>query len=177
MDYFAQFKATFIGVTSAVMAFLAPIAADLYTMLILFAANAFFGILADIMDDKKWDKYKIRVAFIEALLFFLFVFIIYGIGTLKGNMAGALQCVSFISYSLMYYYGTNICRNLMNITPEGSVGHSCFQFFYFLLSVEFIRYIPFLADYLKGKTPVEAATEATAAVPAEETEDAEDVQN
>lgn len=165
MDYVSQFKTTVIGVTSAVMAFLAPLAADLYVMLILFAANALFGVVADIVDDKKWDKSKMRVAFVEALLFFLFVFIIYGIGTLKGNMDGALQCVSFISYSLMYYYGTNIARNMMNILPDGSPGHRCFQFLYYMLSVEFIKRIPVLSDYLKGKSPVEAAESATEPAP------------
>ena len=150
MDYFNQIKTSVIGLSSAVMAFLAPLAADLYVMLILFAVNALFGIIADVVDGKKWDKHKIQVAFIEALLFFLFVLIIYSIGTIKANMDGALQCVSFISYSLMYYYGTNITRNMMNILPDGSVGHACFGFIYYLLSVEFIKKIPALKEYLKG---------------------------
>lgn len=164
MDYFTQFKGALVGLLSAVMAFLAPLAADLYVMLILFAANALFGIVADIVDGRKWDKQKIRVAFIEALLFFLFVLIIYGIGSLKGNMDGAMQCVSFISYSLIYYYGTNIARNMMNILPDGSVGHQCFKFIYYVLSVEFIKNIPFLSAYLKGKSPLEAADESAQAV-------------
>lgn len=159
MDYFTQFKACIIGICSAIMAFIAPLASDLYVMLILFACNALFGIIADIVDDKKWDKQKIRVAFIEALLFFFFVFIIYSIGFLKNNMAGALQCVSFISYSLMYYYGTNICRNMMNILPDDSLGHKCFAFIYYILSVEFIKNIPLLAAYLKGTPPADATVD------------------
>lgn len=159
MDYFTTVKAVIVGIFSAIMAFLEPLAGDLEAMLILFATNAVFGIIADIVDGRKWDKRKIRMAFVEALLFFLFVFLIFSIGNLKGNMDGALQCVSFVSYSLIYYYGTNICRNMMNVLPDESTGHKCFAFIYYLLSVEFIKKIPFLAQYFKGKSAVDTASE------------------
>lgn len=148
-----------VGIGSAIMAFLSPLAGDLLSMLVLFAANAFFGVVADIVDGKSWDKRKLKTAFVEALMFFAFVFLIYGIGYLKSNMDGALQCVSFVSYTLIYYYGTNIARNMMNILPDETLGHKTFSFIYYILSVEFIRRIPFMAAYLRGKSPVEAAEE------------------
>lgn len=157
MDTLTQIKVFVIGITSAILAFLEPIAGDLSSMLLLFGANALFGIVADIVDNKGWQKEKIKWAFIEALLFFFFVFLIYGIGFMKSNMDGALQCVSFVSYALIYYYGTNIARNMMNILPDESTGHRCFEFIYYILSVEFIRHIPFLSSYLKGKPAAETA--------------------
>ena len=127
---FNHIRTLLVSIGSAVLAFLAPLADDLYVMLILFGCNALFGIIADKVENKPWDKRKFRTAFIEALLFFCFVFIIYGIGTMKHNANEALLCVSFVSYALIYYYGTNICRNMMNILPDESLGHRVFAFLY-----------------------------------------------
>lgn len=147
-----QIKTTIVMIVSAIMAFLSPLSADLSIMLILFGCNAFFGIVADVVVGRKWSKKKFQWAFVEALLFFLFVLIIYAIGVIKCNMGGALQCVSFVSYALIYYYGTNITRNLMNILPDDNVGHKCFSFMYYILSVEFIKRVPFLSAYIRTIT-------------------------
>lgn len=144
-------KYGFIAIVTSIFAFLDPIAGDLYSMLLLFCANALFGIIADIVVGKSWNKKKFQQAFVEALLFFIFVCMIYSIGFLKKNMDGALQCVSFVSYSLVYYYGTNTCRNMMNILPAESLGHKVFCFIYSVLSVEFVKHIPYLQDYLNNK--------------------------
>jgi len=138
-----------VAICSAVFAFLEPIANDLFTMLLLFGANAIFGILADICNGRNWDKKKFQQAFVEALLFFVFVCLIFTIGHFKQNMSGALQCVSFVSYSLIYYYGTNICRNMMVILPEESLGHKAFAFIFSVLSAEIVKQVPFLKTYLK----------------------------
>lgn len=145
-------KYAVVAVASAVFAFIEPIANDLATMLLLFGANAFFGVIADVCQGEKWNKKKFQQAFIEALLFFTFVCIIYAIGKFKNNMTGALQCVSFVSYSLVYYYGTNICRNMMQTLPPFSLGHKAFAFIYSVLSVEIVKEIPFLKSYLSKET-------------------------
>lgn len=141
-------KYTIVAVISAVFAFLDPIANDIFSMLLLFLFNALFGILADICHGHTWNKKKFQWAFVEALIFLTFVCLIYTIGHFKQNMAGALQCVSFVSYSLIYYYGTNICRNMMLILPDFSLGHKTFAFIYSVLSVEIVKQVPFLKEYL-----------------------------
>ena len=146
-----KIQVSVVAILSAIFAFLQPIANDLATMLLLFAANAFFGAIADIVEGKDWDKRKFQRAFVEALLFFVFVFLIHAIGYFKHNMAGALQCVSFVSYALIYFYGTNICRNMKNILQEGSIGHNVFSFIYAILSTEFIKKVPYLQEYLKNE--------------------------
>lgn len=157
LDLFSEVRGYIAGVFSAICAFLYPISGDLYSMLILFGVNILFGIIADVTAGKDWDKKKFWNAIKEALLFFALVFFIFGIGSLKHSVSGAQQCVSFVSYSLIYYYGTNICRNMKNILPAKSIGYSVFSWFYWILSVEFIKKIPGLMQYLKGKTPLEAA--------------------
>lgn len=147
-----------VGIVSAMAAFLSPISGDVYSMIFLFAANALFGLIADIAIGRPWQLRKLWQAFKHAALFFGFVFFIYGIGTLKDNMTGAQQCVSFVVYSLIYFYGTNVCRNLCIITHQGSTAHAVFKWFYWILSVEFIKRLPYLKDYLGGKQPHEVDT-------------------
>lgn len=158
-EVYSEFRGWIAGMLSAILAFLNPIAGDLYSMLLLFGANVVFGIIADISSGGKWDKKKFWNAIKEALLFFALVFFIFGIGFLKKNISGAQQCVSFVSYSLIYYYGTNICRNMKQLLPDNSIGHKVFSWFYWILSVEFIKKIPGLMQYLQGKNPLEAAKE------------------
>ena len=77
----------------------------------------------------------------------------YFIGEHKGNPEGALQCVSFITYSVFYFYGVNILRNIKEILPNSSNGYKVVAFLHYVLSVEFIKNIPYLTNYLqKGNT-------------------------
>lgn len=148
-----------VGVISAVAAFLNPISGDIYSMLAVFGLNFLFGLIADIANNGGWSKKKMLLAFRDAGLFFTFAFFIYGIGYMQKNMQGAQQCVSFIVYSLLYFYTTNICRNGCIITREGGVAHAVFQWFFWILSVEFIKRIPYLKAYLEGKKPTEAVAD------------------
>lgn len=176
-EIYSEFRGWVAGLLSAMLAFLTPIAGDLYSMLLLFGANVVFGIIADVSSGGKWEKKKFWNAIKEALLFFALVFFIFGIGSLKNNVSGAQQCVSFVSYSLIYYYGTNICRNMKQLLPDGSIGHKVFAWFYWILSVEFIKKIPGLMQYLQGKAPLEAAKESRNHGMTESREDGEEVES
>ena len=145
-----EIKCCIIAIFSAIVAFLQPIAGDIYSMLLLFFANAFFGLLADVLHGEAWNKKKFSRTFVEGVLFLTFVTLIYTIGYFKNNMIGALQCVSFVSYVLIYYYGTNICRNMMLILPNDGLGYKAFAFIYSVLSIEIIKHIPFMQGYIKN---------------------------
>ena len=70
-----------------------------------------------------------------------------------GTLLGALQSVSFITYSVFYFYGVNILRNIKEILPNSSNGYKVVAFLHYVLSVEFIKNIPYLTNYLqKGDT-------------------------
>ena len=89
---------------------------------------------------------------IEAMVFFLLIAAIYFIGDHKGNPDGALQCVSFITYSIFYFYGVNILRNLKLMATSGTAFYKVVSFLYYVVSVEFIKHIPFLTNYQKEAT-------------------------
>ena len=48
----------------------------------------------------------------------------------------------------MYFYAVNIIRNVKNLLRKDSTAYKVALFLYWLLSVEFIKHIPHLQEYL-----------------------------
>ena len=129
-------KNLFVGLLTGLAAYLNPISGDIKSLVALFFFNFLFGLAAGLLANN--ESFSLKKAFrciIEAMVFFLLVAAIYFIGYHKGNPDGALQCVSFITYSIFYFYGVNIL-----------------SFLYYVVSVEFIKHIPFLTNYQKEAT-------------------------
>lgn len=146
MDYL---KNLFIGLLTGIIAYLNPISGEIKSLVAVFAVNFLFGLLTALLINK--ENFSFKKAFrciVEASVFFVLVCAIYWIGAHKGNPDGALQCVSFITYSVFYFYGVNILRNIKCLLPNTSVGYKVFAFLYYFVSVEFIKNIPYLTNYL-----------------------------
>jgi len=144
-------KELIIGGVISVAAYLSPIQGEIKSLLLLFLLNFFFGYLAGMLAKKEKFSFKKAFACIkEATIFFLLVCALYYIGDHKGNSAGALQCISFITYAIVYFYSLNILKNCKEILHDESAAYKVVAFLYYLISVEFIKHIPFLSMYLKG---------------------------
>lgn len=150
MEYF---KNLIIGLITGVAAYLNPISGEIKSLLAVFVINFLFGLLTALLINKESFSFKKAWRCIwEATVFFALVCFIYFIGEHKGNPAGALQCVSFITYSVFYFYGVNILRNIKELLPNSSNGYKVVAFLHYVVSVEFIKNIPGLTNYLKGNT-------------------------
>lgn len=132
---------------SALISFLSPISFSIQSLFILFVTNILIGILADYAHGEKWQKKKIHRAFFESFLIYAFIFLIFSIGTSMRNTAGALQVVSTFTWVVIWYYGANINRNLILLSPTGSRAKEVFRFTYYVITLEAIKKIPFLKDY------------------------------
>ncbi len=146
-------KNLFVGLLTGLAAYLNPISGDIKSLVILFFFNFLFGLAAGLLANN--ESFSLKKAFrciIEAMVFFLLVAAIYFIGDHKGNPDGALQCVSFITYSIFYFYGVNILRNLKLMATSGTAFYKVVSFLYYVVSVEFIKHIPFLTNYQKEAT-------------------------
>ena len=98
----------------AVLAYLKPIEGELWSLFLIFFVNFVFGYLSGMI--AKGEDFNFKKAFRcigEATVFFILCTAIYAIGKFKGQEAGALQCVSFITYTIIYFYSTNVLKNLM----------------------------------------------------------------
>lgn len=148
MDYI---RALVVSVCTSIAAFLRPISGDIYSLLLIFGINFICGLIAAYCKGESFDLKKAFRCVKESAIFFFLVASIFAVGKFKGNIDGALQCVSFVVYSVVWFYSVNILRNLKNILKEGSTAHQTVCFIYYIVSVEFVKHIPYLSNYLKTK--------------------------
>jgi multisubunit Na+/H+ antiporter MnhB subunit len=147
-----QVKSLIVGIISGILAYLRPLDGEFQTLFAIFTINFLCGLLAALIVERQ--SFKLKKAFrciTEAAVFFLLVCCIYWVGEHKGNPDGALQCVSFVTYSVIYFYSVNILRNVKSLLPSGTLGRRVISFLYYVVSVEFVKKIPYLATYLGGK--------------------------
>ena len=145
----AYIKEIAVGIILAVLAFLKPVEAELWTLFLIFFLNFCFGYLSGmIANNEEWDNKKALRCVGEATIFFILSVAIYIYGVLKHQEQGALQCISFITYVVTYFYGLNILRNLKKIFKEGTTPWYVVSFLYYILRFKFIEKIPFLSEFL-----------------------------
>ena len=139
-----------IGVVTWVAAYLNPVSGDMYSMLAVFAVNFMAGLLADLLANG--GSFSFRKAWrcvCEATVFFVLVCAIYIIGERHGDASAALQCVSFVTYSVFYFYTVNILRNVKALAREGGVAYKTLAWLHWAVSAEFVKRIPGLENYVK----------------------------
>lgn len=131
---------------AALLAYFEPVHNVLAAVLLLFALNFLFGLLADITANK--EKFSFRKAFVcirEVSVFLLILASVFYVGDHLGARGESLQAVSTIAYALAYFYAVNICRNLRELFPQ-SKPISCL---YHLLSIEALTKLPLLNNLIK----------------------------
>lgn len=142
-------KDVLVGIILAIIAYLKPIESELLTLFLIFFCNFLFGYLSGmIANNEEWDNKKALRCVGEATVFFVLCMAVYAIGRLKGQMSGAIQCVSFISYVIIYFFGLNILRNCKKIFREKTAPWNVVAFLYYVLRFKFIEKIPYLDSYL-----------------------------
>lgn len=142
-------KILFVGLLTQLAAYLNPISGNIKSLIAVFLLNFLFGLFAALLANK--ESFSFKKAFrcvIEAAALFVLISAIYYVGEHNGNASGALQCVSFIAYAVFYFYGVNIVRNIKTLAePYGGAFYRLIAFLYYVISVEFIKQIPFLSNY------------------------------
>ena len=79
------------------------------------------------------------------MVYFALISFIFFVGDKIHNRAGALQCISAITYALLYFYGVNIFKNLHSLLPANTL----IAFLYYVVSFAFVDKIPYLKEFLK----------------------------
>lgn len=125
---------------------LCPIKNDIFGLILLFVLNFAIGLFADLGNGREWSFKKAFRLFRDAAVYFVMVASIYLLGHLKGEEDVAVQCVSFMIYVAIYFYGTNILRNARMITQYGSTLFRILDFLYYVFSLRIVERF----DYLKG---------------------------
>ena len=126
-----------------------PIKDDMFGLVLLFLLNFIAGMLADLSNHREWSFRKAFCFFRDAAVYFFMVASIYLLGHLKGEEQAAVQCVSFMIYVAIYFYGTNILRNARMITREESTLFKVLDFLYYIFSLKIMEHSNYLKDYFE----------------------------
>ena len=143
-----QIKNMAVGIVLSILAYLEPIDGELKSLFLVFFLNFVFGYLSGMVKGEDFSLKKALVCIGHAAIFFVLCASVYVIGKAKGQMAGAVQCVSFITYLVLYFYSLNILKNCKKIFKEDTAPWHVVNTLYFILRFKFIEQMPFLKDYL-----------------------------
>lgn len=144
-------RTLFISLMTGLLAFLHPIGNFMIAAVILLGLNYLCGLIADIVNGGKWSFHKSMLFFWHAFLFFGIACSVFTIGHFMNNEKGAVQCVSYLCYAGIYFFGTNIFRNIRELLTIGSPMYNLINFIYYVISFQFTEKLPLLKDYLRSK--------------------------
>lgn len=145
MEFISGIKNLIISLFSITLAYFAPIKDMVFVIFFIFMVNCISGMLAGIV--AKHERFNIRKflhCLLETCAYYMVVLTIYIIGEKMQNLNSALQCITGITYTICYFYGTNILRNSRKLFPNSKV----LNFIYYVLSFEIVRRIPYLQNFL-----------------------------
>ncbi len=131
---------------AAVAAYFHPIQDILLAILVVLGVNFVLGLFSGILvNNERFNFKKGFVCFLEATIYFALISFIFFVGDKIHNMSGALQCISAVTYALLYFYGVNIFKNLHRLLPANRL----IAFLYYVISFAFVDKIPYLKEFLK----------------------------
>ena len=104
-----------------------------------------FGFIADFIIKEQFSPKKFIMAFYYLAIYLSIVASIYVIGEKMGDVNEALFIVKTTTYAFVYFYTSNILRNLKTTFPQ----NKAIAFLYFVVGFEFTKRIPGLSEFLK----------------------------
>lgn len=126
-------------VSGAFLSLVSPIQDFMEGMLILFAVNFIFGLVAARCNDEEWSWRKVGMCFVYCLIFFGTVAAMFIVGHFMHAEEQALACVKYICFAAVYLFGTNILRNWKMLLKENSTWYKFVDLLYYILTVKFVE--------------------------------------
>lgn len=139
-------KNTLVTIASLLAAYLAPLTDVVFVIFYVFLINFVAGLIASIVvDDERFSVKKFFHCVIETMVYFVIVVSVYVVGEKMGNREGAMQCISGVTYAIIYFYTANVLRNLTQLFPANMT----IKFLYYIVSLEVVKKVPYLHRFLE----------------------------
>lgn len=132
-------KTIIITIIGAIFTLLAPIQNFMYAMLLLFAINFVFGVVAAVVRKEDWSTKKALFFFLYCGTFFVTSCAAFVIGKLMDEQEQATAVVKILCYIAIYIFGTNIFRNWLIILKPDTAWYKFVDLIYYVLSIKFIE--------------------------------------
>lgn len=140
-------KTFIVSVVGAIFTLLAPIQNFMYAMVLLFGVNFMFGLVAAIVNKEGWSTKKALWFFAYCSIFFVTAASFFIIGHFMNEKGQAIAVVKILCYVAIYIFGTNICRNWLNILSPDTAWYKFVDLLYYVLSVKFIERFKFVRQW------------------------------
>ncbi len=139
-------KGVWVFLVTLLTNFFQPIHDFLLVVFILFILNFLYGLLSDISRGVDFSLKKAFQSVWYVVGFMLLLFLSFAIGKkMHLEDSSVVNFTSWITWVVIYFYGTNILRNWKVIQPKNEV----VSFLYWVLSVKFVEKIKHLGDYFR----------------------------
>lgn len=153
MNAWNNIKTVIVAITANLLAYFEPLGDEMFILSMVFVVNFFAGLVTDIsVNGERFKFIKAWRCIKEVMVFFAMCFFIFTFGEKKGWTDGATQSVSFLTYVITWFYGQNILRNVRDLFRQGSTAYNVVSFLYYILSVEFVKKIPHLQEWVSENT-------------------------
>ncbi len=147
-----KLQALLVAFFTSLLSYFHPIHDDLTVLAVVFLSNAIVGHITHIIiNHEGFDFKKAWSCIFEFATFSVILACMYIIAHTKGIEDTIMSCISFVGYGVLYFYTCNILKNLKQAFKKESTAYKVVEMLYYLVSVEAIKSLPFLSDYIKQK--------------------------
>jgi phage-related holin len=133
-----------------VLTYFEPIQGLLFLVLALFFLDFVTGVIKSRKINRKWSltSRKLRWSFVKMFVYMAVMAITFHVcEAMQLDKETALLAVKIEVWCIVYIEGLSIVENLQILLPDDRF----LKFLHYLLSVEFLKYVPLLNDFLKEK--------------------------
>jgi hypothetical protein len=139
-----------IFVCGCIAAYFEPMVALIILVASLFVADFVTGVLKTIKTTGKLSlkSKKLRWSFVKMFVYLSVMAItFYVCESMQLSTATGLAAVKVEVWCVVYIEGLSIVENLLMLFPDDKF----LKFMHYLLSVEFLKYVPIVSNFLKEK--------------------------
>ena len=116
-------RSAIVALISCLLTLFSPIQDILVGMVVLLTLNGVCGLFADIINGNGWEMNKATKFLVQCFVYFVLVMV----------------------------FSINILRNCRNCCPQESSMYKLFDILYYIVSVQIVEKIPFVASYIASK--------------------------
>lgn len=120
--------------------------------IVLWAVNIIFGYISGmVINNEKLNWKKFMRAMLELALYLFIANMLFAIGDQMGRKSEMLKGLNITTWGLIAFYVINVMKNITRLLPGNSPGAKLFRYMYFLLSLEFVKKIPYMKEFQKNE--------------------------
>ena len=149
-------KLTSATIVSALIAYIQPLHKAMFALLYIFIINMVFGILSDIIvNRKRLSTKKFMLSMAYAAIYLSVIVSVYVVGEKMGDVWEALFIDKTLTYVFIYFYVANIFKNLKALFPRNRP----IAFLDYILHLEVLKRIPELHRFLQNEENLKEKTD------------------